>query len=235
MIETFCRRIVAVGVTFALGLTVPLLGTFDGGPGYPRAQVSAAVIARHTSATTAARQLAVQGTIEATVDGRRITWYSVSGESGGRSYSSSSWMELSNGVRVVAVGGFATDDPPLESFEWDASGMPASYGDYDGPIIGIAIQLAGQESSFTLSFPDADGITAMTYQPTATLQNVMATTFMVSEGTLSVSSIEVSGGLANARGTFSGTFRTMQGDGSVEITDGAFDLEGIPSVETIRR
>jgi hypothetical protein len=234
MTEKLSRRAAFLGATVTLALAVALPGAFADGPGNPERAEPAIAAASNGAATTIARA-SVQGTIEATVDGRRITWYSVSGESGGRPYSSSSWMELSSGVRVVAVGGFATDEPPLESFEWDASGMPASYGDYDGSIIGIAIQLAGQESSSTVSFPDAGGITAMTYQPTATLQNVMATTFMVSEGTLSVSSIEVSGGLASARGTFSGTFRTMQGDGVVEITDGVFDLEGIPSVESIRR
>lgn len=235
MIEMASRRVVAISTTVALGLAYPLLGAFPVGSADAQVRTAETTAPAARSSMRTARRLDVQGTIAATVDGRRITWYSVFGESGGRPYSSSSWMELPSGARMVGVGGFSTDEPPLESFEWDPSGMPTSYGTYDGPIIAVAIQLPAEGNSFTVTFPDVSGITALAYQPTASLENVMATTFVASEGTLSVSNVEVSGGLARAEGTFSGTFRAMQGGGSVVMTDGTFDVEGIPSLETIRR
>lgn len=211
MIQATARSLATIRGIVSLGLVLPLLG----GHVAPRADV--------------------QGTIQATVDGRRMTWYSVSGESGGRPYSSSSWREMPGGVRMLGVGGFSTEEPPLESFEWNASGMPASYGTYDGSVIAIAIQLPADGTSLTATFPDAGALTSVSYQPTATLEDVMASTFMVSEGVLSVSNVVISGGLAGAQGTSSGTFQTLAGGRSVEITDGIFDVEGIPSFETIRR
>jgi hypothetical protein len=212
-----------------------MLDALGSDEGHAEVQAAATGAAAPRSVGVTPRRIEVQGTIEATVDGRRMTWYSVSGESGGRAYSSSSWFELPSGVRVVGVGGFSTDEPPLESFEWDASGAPASYGTYDGPVIALAIQLPAEGGGFTVSFPNAGGITAMSYQPTATFENVLSSSYMASEGTLSVNDVEISAGLASAQGRFSGTFRTLGGDQKAVITDGEFHVEGIPNVKTIRR
>lgn len=188
-----------------------------------------------TKPVAATQAVELQGTIEATVDGERITWYSVSGQSGGAPYSSSTWMPFSDSERIVAIGGFATDDPPIESFEWSDAGMPESYGTYEGSVFALAIDLSGDRTDFSVTFPDPDGRNHLSYQPRATLENVMANTLMMSSGTLSVTDIAISGDLARASGTFSGTFRSMEGDQSVEITDGVFDVEGIPNVDAISR
>lgn len=188
-----------------------------------------------TGKVATSRAVAVQGTIEATVEGERITWYSVSGQSGGAPYSSSSWLEITDTERLVAIGGFATDDPPLESFEWSDSGMPTSYGSYEGSVFAIAIDLRGERSEFSVSLPDPEGRNQLSYQPRAALENVMANTLMMSTGTLSVTEVAISDGIARASGTFSGTFQSMEGDRSMEVTNGVFEVAGIPNVEAIRR
>lgn len=212
MFESAARRTAVTCLVLTLAFAVPFLG----------------------ASSTGAR-LDVHGTIEAKVDGRPMTWYSVSGESGGKPYSSSSWMETGGTARMIALGGFSVEDPPLETFEWGASGVPVSYGAFDGSVFGMVIDLPADRSSFTVTFPSDGGRTMLSYQPTATFQNVISGTFMVEEGTLTVTEIEVSGGVARMRGTFSGAFRTMSGDGGVEISDGTFDIQAIPNGESLRR
>ena len=224
MIAASSQRVAIAFATVAVALAIPAPGGARDGTGDTDPQRAAP-----------SRITDVQGTIQATVDGRPMTWYSVFGESDGKPYSSSMWMEQPDAGRMLAVGGFSTEDPPLDTFEWDDTGLPASYGTYDASVIAIAIQLPANQSGFTVTFPDGGGSNNLSYQPKATLQDVLASTFMMAEGTLSVSDVEISDGLGRVEGTFSGTFQTMTGDREVEITDGEFDVEGIPGFETLGR
>lgn len=242
MSRTDPRGICTTPSAWLAAVALPFLG-FYGLPGFNEADTREAIGGgAHTGATTEAVRtptsvlptLDVQGTIEATIGGERMTFYSISGASGGRPYSSSTWMEMPSGGRMVAMGGFATPEPPLDAFQWDADGMPSSYGSYDGPVFGIGIPVSGEETSFTITFPGGGAGAILSYQPTASLEDVMGTTYMMQTGTVSVTDIGVSGGVAHATGTFAGTFRLMAGEGSVEITDGSFSVEGVPGIEALR-
>jgi len=175
------------------------------------------------------------GTFEATIDGDRRTWYSVSGTSGERPYDSGAWLELPGGETLITAGGFDTPSPPMETFQWGENGMPTSFGDYRGSTLGIAVSTGDGTPPFSIEFPD-DGVQSLiSYQPVADLETMVETSFMLQEGTIHVSAAEISDGVARLEGTFSGTFRTLFGEETVEITDGVFQVQEIPGLTTLVR
>lgn len=172
------------------------------------------------------------GTFEATIDGERHTWYSVSGTSGERPYDSSAWLELPGGESLITAGGFDTPTPPMTTFEWGENGMPTSFGDYRGSTVGVAISSGDGTAPFSVEFPDGAAQSLVSFQPVADLEMMMQTSFLLQDGTLQVTVFEISDGLAHVQGTFSGTFSTLSGAESVEITDGSFDVREIPGLTT---
>lgn len=174
------------------------------------------------------------GTITADVNGEPHTWYVVTGESGGRPYGSAAWVEMAPGRRMVTVGGFDTPDPPLETFTRDARGTPTSYGDYDGSLLAVVVEIPESGTSVSVTLPGQPQMSGVSYQPRASLQNVTATTQMMYQGTLDVSRVEIVDGLAVVEGTFRGAFRSMTGSEHVRITNGRFEIEGIPPIEALR-
>ena len=74
------------------------------------------------------------GTIRGTLNGEERTWYVVEGSSQAKPYSSATWYEI-GGERIVAVGGYDTEAPPLDTFEFDMATGAASFGDYQGSVL----------------------------------------------------------------------------------------------------
>ena len=175
------------------------------------------------------------GTFEATVNGERRTWFSVSGTSAERPYDSSAWLALPGGEALITAGGFDTPSPPMDTFQWGDNGMPTSFGDYRGSTLGIAVSTGDGTAPFSIEFPDAGVQSLISYQPVADLATMVETSFMLQEGALHVSVAEISDGVARLEGTFSGTFRTLVGEETVEITDGAFQVREIPGLTTLVR
>jgi hypothetical protein len=174
----------------------------------------------------------VLGTLRATVDGSPRTWHVVSGRSGGRPYASGIWMEVEPGRRALVVGGFDTASPPLDSFTWDTRGMPTSYGEYTGSTLALNLTVGADPLPFRLVFPP-ETPPAVLYATRPTLKS-LDTTYGIETGAVDVTAVSIANGLANVTGTFSGTFKQMVGDGTVQITDGAFDVSGLPDMSTLR-
>lgn len=173
------------------------------------------------------------GTLRATIDGTARTWHVVSGTSQGRRYASGVWIDVTPDRKVVAIGGFDTATPPLDSFTWGPNNMPTSYGDYAGSTLLINLNIQGAPAPFRLLFPP-EPTPAVMYSTKATL-NSLDTTFAIEKGTVDVTAISVAGGLVSATGTFSGTLARMTGEGTVEVTDGSFNVSGIPDAKTMQR
>jgi hypothetical protein len=175
----------------------------------------------------------VLGTIRAAVDGTARTWYVVSGTSRGRPYASGAWQDGADGGRIITIGGFETATPPLDTFEWSVDGMPMSYGEYAGSALSLMLTVGPDAAPFRLVYPP-ERTPAVVYASRATLDS-LDTTFKIEKGTVEVSAVSVAGGLASAAGTFSGTLSGMVRDGNVAVSNGAFDVRGLPNVETLRR
>jgi hypothetical protein len=174
----------------------------------------------------------VLGTLRATIDGSSRTWHVVSGRSGDRPYASGLWMEVEPGRRTIAAGGFDTPSPPLDSFTWDTRGMPTSYGDYTGSTLALNLTVGADPSPFRLVFPP-ETTPAVLYATRPTLESLDAT-YGVEDGSVEVTAVSIVNGLANVAGTFTGTFRRLAGDGTIEITGGVFEVSGLPNVGTLR-
>lgn len=190
------------------------------------------------AATPHERPATVLGTIEATVDGEAHTWYVVEGESGGKPYASGVWMGPTDEGRTVSAGGYDTDDPPLDSFEWSAQGFPLSFGDYQGSTFNVMVKVPEGSSSLEVELTGASGDfeALVSWQPVATLENPMESTWVMTAGTLRVSDVAIEDGRARMEGTFSGTLGRMDGQGpTVQVADGRFRISGLPNLDEIRR
>ena len=167
------------------------------------------------------------GTIEATIDGLARTWYVVSGTVQGEPYASAVWYAPEGRSLVASVGGYDTADPPLDSFDTDVRGQPVSFGDYTGSSLAITLMPEGPVAPYGVDLDESNP--GVAFSPVATVGDISGVYFARS-GRLEVTVLEVSGGQLRAEGTFHGTFHTMNGDGPVEITDGRFAVDGVPTL-----
>lgn len=167
------------------------------------------------------------GTIEATVDGQPRIWYVVSAPVRGELYSSAVWYETPDGELVASFGGYDTADLPFDSFEIDPT-RSLSLGDYEGSAFTILLMPEGGVEPYSVALSeDAPGLV---YAPDAadTFQDVTAV-FFGRSGTLNVTRLEIVGDRLAAEGTFEGAVMTMGGAGPVELAEGRFSVEGVPS------
>jgi hypothetical protein len=224
-----CRPIPAcvLGVAVSLAATCGVSDVeADATPATPVA------VASSNQALTPTGALRVLGTITATLSGTERTWHVVAGPSRGRAFSSGVWVESAMGRRTLAIGGFDTPTPPLDSFEWDENGMPTSYGSYPGSTIRINLTVSQTPVPFTLMYPPEE--TPAVMYTTRTTRNPLFYTFGISQGVVDVTSVSIDDGLASAAGTFTGRLKIMRGEGTLEVTDGVFAVAGVPSATTLR-
>jgi hypothetical protein len=219
--------------TLSASLVVLSLGAC-GGNAPPAAEVKAAnapsSVTTPTTTPSDSRVNEILGTIQATVDGQAMTWIVVSGTVEGRPYSSAAWMGEEPGERQIVAGGFDTMDPPLHTFRRSPGGMFSSFGDYQGSVMSLFVTEAAGPAPMTLTFPAAEGDAGVYFQRRADLDDVMNTTFWLTEGTLEVSAFAIYGDLARVEGTFSGTFRSEGTGETIRVTEGRFDVTDIPAV-----
>jgi len=175
----------------------------------------------------------VLGTLEARFDGRPVKFYIVAGEIRGQPYASAAWHEPAEGRLLVTVGGFDTPDPPLDTFQQGGEGgPPPSLGDYDGPLLNLVLDLPADPEPFSVSFPNDASSTTVLYLPKASVDGSEPMYFLTS-GRMDVAEVARAGGRVRARGTFSGTLQGPGADGAIEVTEGRFTMEGVPSVKEI--
>lgn len=174
----------------------------------------------------------VLGTISATVDGEDRTWYVVDGRSDSRRYASAMWMTWDEGERMLTIGGFDTESPPLDTFE---SALPAgriSFGEYEGSVMTIALAAPADGGSLRIDLGDGSGST-LGFMPVATTSQ--AGIYLVETGSLDVTDLVFQNGKAQLEGRFDGVFRTRDGDGPIRIEDGRFNVTSIPRDVELRR
>ncbi len=232
------RRRKTVYVSHRRRALVPLFGLLLAGCGGPDAPGAGIAVETSESPADAVVESgdseggsgsASLGTIEATVDGEALTWYVVSGTLDGQPYASGMWMGEA-GERVIVAGGFDTPNPPLDTFERDANGMPVSYGDYQGPVMTINLSEAVGPASLRFPSDQIGSGAGASYQRRATLENIIDATYWLAEGVMDVTSLAIEDGSARMEGTFSGTFSSTGTGESVRVTDGRFAIRGLPNV-----
>lgn len=170
----------------------------------------------------------VLGTIEAEVDGEARTWYVVEGTVRGEPYASGMFMS-SGGSRLVTLGGFDTDDPPLDSFQTDVSAGNISLGDYEGSAINLSVDIPNGQTSLQHELSGMSGTSAIVYMPVATTEDVMSNALFAQSGTIRVDEAQFDEASGSLRGTFSGELSLVDGSRSATVTNGRFSVEGIPT------
>ena len=208
-------RAVPIAVIALLGLWVPACG--GASQATPGADSTAAAPSQ-----TQARGSGTLGTLHATVDGVERTWYVVSGPIQGREQATGGWLMV-GGRQAIAISGFDVEDPPFESFEWDAQGMLTGYGSYTGSVISVMVEVDSTSPSQTIRFPAEPGkFHAMTWLPRATTSD-LSLMYLMAEGTIGVTRAAISAEGAILEGTFAGTFRSIDASSSISITGGRFE------------
>lgn len=174
----------------------------------------------------------VLGTIEATVDGRAMTWYVVSGRVRGAPYASAVWYRPDDDGVLIGIGGFDTQTPPFDTFETGQGGGAVSYGDYSGPVFSLMLATGADPAPYRREFP-SDDMTTYVYLSEARMAD-MTVMFMPESGVIDVTALEISNGRVRAEGTFSGRLGNPGGEGSfVEVTNGRFSVRGVPHLDEI--
>lgn len=174
----------------------------------------------------------VLGTIEATVDGRLMTWYVVSGSVRGAPYASAAWYRPDDESVLIAIGGFDTRTPPLETFETGQNGATVSYGEYGGSVMSLLFETGPDPAAFRHALP-GDGMTSFVYMAEASMSDVSGM-FIPESGAVHVTVLELSDGKIRAEGTFSGRLGNPGGEGRfVEVTGGRFSVRGVPHMDEI--
>lgn len=172
----------------------------------------------------------VLGTIEATLDGEARTWYVVEGTARTGAYASAAWIDAGDGGRVVSIGGYDDERPPIGSFEADMQAGGLSFGDYDGSTFVLSVPVSGDGGTLTVDL-DGSSSAMLAYMPQASPD--MSGMYTSISGALDVTSSSFDAETSRLSGTFSGTLRQMQGDGEMRIENGRFDVGRIPAVETL--
>lgn len=180
---------------------------------------------RRTAATGA--PATTVGTFHAVVDGEERTWYAVAGRADGRTGSSAVWTPLSStGRRLASLGGFEVPGVPAGPVELDVAAGTMSPADYRGKLLHVAFPFRADDFELTARIPGPAGASVMYLPHVSRGRLELGSAYVLSRGTLEVTRIEVSGdGSARFEGTFSGTFRTMDGEASLEVAGGRFRVE----------
>lgn len=203
------------------------------GCGGDEAAAAAATTGGDAAAAEADTRVTTLGTIRATVDGEARTWYVVAGEAADGPYASGTWMEWSEGVYMLTLGGLDSEDAPIGTFHRGGESGAMSMGDYGGGALTVTAQLGSSDAPATFTVPDDEQLAGAVFAPVVDMEDMTNALLMVS-GTVQVTELETSGTTLDARGTFSGTFERMEGGDAVVFTDGSFEVRGLPHADEIQ-
>jgi len=182
------------------------------------------------------------GTIEARLNGDARTWYVVAGDTRDPRRSAGSWYEPRPGERLIAIAGFDTATPPLQSFTRDASGRWTSYGDYDGSLFTMIFNVGSDPQPRRETFPPKGQHTVVYVaqagklnlsKPGVDIKSMLAAMHDLQTGTLNVTAIGFDGDRAFIEGTFSGTLEAPGGN-RMTVTDGKFQARSLPKLDVTR-
>lgn len=185
------------------------------------------------SPSVALAERATLGTIEAVLDGEERTWYVLAGEAKDGPWAAATWMEMSEGV-MVTMGGVDAPDLDIGQISRSEGAAGMTMGGYEGSTLNLAVMLPPEPRPTTADLPEAEPAgTTVIYQPRFDLSD-MSGMLRMTEGRIEVEAVSLSDGEVSLRGTFHGVVSTMDGSEGMEITDGRFQVEGIPSVDAIQ-
>jgi hypothetical protein len=220
--------------------TVPLAGAgcADGEAGTPRtgiasASASAPGAASYASAPLESVPARSLGTIEAVLDGEPRVWHVVRGEASDGPYASGVWFQLPDGPVAVVLGGFDSPDPPIETFSRGGGGAQASVGDYRGSSLSLQVQLSAEAGPAGFALPADEGRAMVVFTPVFDAEDMSGLRAMAS-GEVEVLEASRTGEEMSLRGTFSGRLEPMGAGEPVTVTEGRFEVRGIPSAESIQ-
>jgi hypothetical protein len=169
----------------------------------------------------------VLGTIRATIEGEPVELYVVTGEIRGEPYAGAAWSGTDYARVFLGISGLDTPTPDLDSFEPGAGGSPASWGSYEGPVLSLLVELAGEPQPLAMNLP-TDGNTSAVFYLSKPTQEDLTAMYVMASGTLEVAEVSLTGELMTVIGTFSGTVRSMGSGETIEITEGSFAVADIP-------
>ena len=158
----------------------------------------------------------------------------VAGQASDGPYAAGVWLERSDGGHIISLSGLDVEDPPIQTFSrggGDASRM--SMGAYDGSAMTMGVTVHLDALPLRISLPDDEGQGTVIFLPVVDVSDTSGMLVMRS-GRLEVEEAAITGGKARLRGTFSGTLAPMQGGDTMEVTDGRFEVEGLPNVKDVQ-
>lgn len=174
------------------------------------------------------------GTIEATLDGEARVWHVVEGQASDGPYASGVWLEAEETV-IVSLGGLDSADPPIETFSrGGAGGEGMSMGDYEGSSFSLQVQLPPDATSATFELPADEGQVAIVFAPVFDVEDFFSGTLTLVSGTITVESVARDGDEMEVSGTFEGTLQAQGSDASTSLTDGRFEVAGLPEASTVQ-
>lgn len=179
----------------------------------------------------AARSL---GTIEATLDGEARVWHVVEGQASDGPYASGIWGDAGETV-IVSLGGLDSADPPIETFSrGTAGGEGMSMGDYEGSSFNLQLQLPPDATAATFELPADEGRATILFAPVFDIEDPLGGTLVFASGTITVESVARDGDEMEISGAFEGSLQPRDGGAPVSLTNGRFEIAGLPEASTIQ-
>jgi hypothetical protein len=132
---------------------------------------------------------------------------------------------------MVTVGGFETETPPIETFAHDPTGISASYGDYEGSVVGLVFTLDEGQGAAEMAIGEPGVASSVVYMPGAGTD--ISAAYLATAGSIEVTEVRWTGDAVRVRGTFQATVSKMDGSASAQLVDGTFDVGDIPSQATV--
>ena len=172
----------------------------------------------------------VIGTISAVLNGEPKTWHVLLPEGGPQG--AAAWLSLDEHRQMFYVEGY--EDRNV-SFSMDESlgGMVADSKDNS---IALSFAFPAGASSTDIAFPGTDENRAVLMMWTTIAGDTASPKRLTSTmrtGMMKVAEIKTrASDTAGFTGTFSGTIRSLGGGATGKLTDGKFEIEGIPFVRT---
>lgn len=161
------------------------------------------------------------GTIEATIDGKAMTWH-VPGRSAGDDGSAGAmWMSMQPGTGKAVIGGYESRDT---TFGRDpATGKPTVSGKGSQVIITFDFPERASDAHFGLPATGAQDVSVWVLPTIGDHAGMQA----LNAGNLSVSRIEARrGGASRFEGSFSGTISDRAGKAKRTVANGRFSVDG---------
>ncbi|HLS55384.1 MAG TPA: hypothetical protein VK052_04880 [Zeimonas sp.] len=161
------------------------------------------------------------GTIEATIDGKTMTWYVPGRNAGDDGSAGAMWMSMQPGTGKAVIGGYESRDT---TFGRDpATGKPTVSGQGSQVIITFDFPERASDARFGLPAKGAHDVSVWVL-PTIGDHAGMQ---VLNAGNLSVSRIEARrSGASRFEGSFSGTISDRAGKVKRAIANGRFTVDG---------